>query len=46
MMGVPIMQSEAAIQLTVVANGTVLAGIIYGTYSHAVGPNDAPYISI
>lgn len=36
------MQIEAAIQLKVTAKGTVLAGIIYGTYNQAVGPSEVP----
>ena len=33
---------EHPIQLSVVANGTTLAGIISGQYNHTVGPSVTP----
>ena len=35
----------AAIHFIIVANGTIFAGIISGTYIHIAGPNDRPNIN-
>lgn len=42
MNGVAITQIEQPIQFIAVANGTSLAGIISGTYSHTTGPMVTP----
>ena len=42
---ITIVDIVAAIHFIIVANGTVFAGIIYGTYIHIAGPKDRPNIN-